>query len=459
MPVSPSPRLFDAEHRALTLGVALSVSLMAFEAMSVATVLPVAARELGASGGYGWAFSAFMLANLIGAIAAGQRADARGPASPLALALALFGVGLAVAGLSQGWAMLIVGRALQGLGGGAIMTVAYVAIRRGYAERLRARVLAMVSTAWILPSILGPLVGGLLAEHGSWRWVFLGLLPMTILPAALALPTLRRMGAPGPSGVPPTRGRLLASTQLALGTGLLLASLERSWGFAPLGLVGLVLAGSALRRLLPTGTLVARRGLPAGLALRGLLGFIYFGSEAFTPLGLVTLRGLSPTEAGLFLTGAALSWVTGSWIQARMDERDHGSSRRRRVVGGLGLTLIGIATMAVSTLITAIPIALAAAGWVLAGLGMGLGYPTGSEAVLRLAPRGEEGKISSSLNLAEGLGIALGTGICGAALDATQRAGWSPPHGFGLAFAVALLPGALALTAGVRLFAETPGEP
>jgi hypothetical protein len=90
---------------------------------------------------------------------------------------------------------------------------------------------------------------------------------------------------------------------------------------------------------------------------------------------------------------------------------------------------------------------------------MGLGYPTGSEAVLRLTPSGKEGRVSASLNLAEGLGIALGTGVCGAALDATQRASWSPPYGFGLAFAVALLPGALALGAGVRLFARTRGEP
>lgn len=428
---------------------------MAFEAMSVATVLPVAARELGGSGGYGWAFSAFMLANLIGAIAAGQRADVRGPASPLALALAFFGLGLAVAGFSQTWAWLILGRALQGLGGGAIMTVAYVAIRRGYSERLRPRVLAMVSTAWILPSILGPLVGGLLAEHGSWRWVFLGLLPMTILPAWLALPTLRQLGPPAVSeAAAPSRGRMAASVGLALGAALLLASLEvRSWRLAPLGVLGLVLAIGALRRLLPTGTLLARPGLPAGLALRGLLGLVYFGSEAFTPLGLVTLRDLSPTTAGLFLTGASLTWVTGSWIQARMDERDHGKSRRLRVVGGLALVLVGIAIMAGGMLITAAPVAVAVSGWILAGLGMGLGYPTGSEAVLRLAPPGEEGKVSSSLNLSEGLGIALGTGLCGATLDAAQRTGWSPSTAFALTFAVALLPGILALSAGVRLFA------
>lgn len=431
----------------------MSVSLIAFEAMSVATILPVAAREIGGLGGYGWAFSAFMLANLVGAVAAGQRADARGPASPFTFALLFFGAGLATAGLAQSWAVLVLGRALQGLGGGAVMTLALYAIRRGYPEDLRARMFALVSSAWVLPSLLGPAVAGALAEHGSWRWVFLGLLPTLVPPALLTLPALRRMGRAEEREPAASRRRLLFAAELALGAGVALLALElRSWFAVALGLGGLALALHALRGLLPPGTLSLRAGLPAGLALRGLLGFVYFGSEAFTPLALGTLRGLSPSRAGLVLTGAAISWVSGSWLQARMDERDHGRSRRLRVVGGFATVLVGIAVMAVAMLVPAAPVAVAMGGWVVAGFGMGLGHATGSAAVIALASSGEEGHVSSSLSLCEGLGIAVGAGLSGAALDAAERAGWTVSSGFALAFAIALAPGIFGLLAGARLF-------
>lgn len=446
--VEESPRIFGPAYRALSFGVVISVSLVAFEAMSVATILPVTARELGGLGGYGWAFSAFMLANLVGTIAAGQLADERGPTRPLVLSLLSFAAGLGVAGLATTWPLLIAARVLQGFGGGAVMTLAYLAIRSGYPESLRARMLAIISSSWILPSLLGPAIAGAVAQHSSWRWVFLGLLPLPALTAALMLPALRRI--PVTPRATTTKRPLLFSLQLALGAGLSLFALElRGQATLPLFALGMALVVVALARLLPKGTLLAKPGLPAGLAFRGLLSFVFFGAEAFVPLGLSTLRGLSPTQGGLVLTGASLSWVVGSWMQARMDARP-GSSRKLRLVAGLSLVVFGVAGMALAAITPFVPVGVSVAAWALGGLGMGLAYPTSSVIVLSLAEAGQEGRTSSSLNLVESLGIAFGAGICGAAFDFARHAGWSSERSLGFTFALATAPSVIGMLTAMR---------
>ena len=442
-------RLFDEERRALSFGIVLSVSLIAFEAMSVATILPVAARELEGLGGYGWAFSAFMLANLVGTIATGQLADRRGPVRPLLLALAFFAAGLAVAGSATSWPLLIVGRVLQGAGGGGIMTLAYTSVRRGYPEHLRAKALAIVSTAWVLPSVLGPLAAGLIAQAAHWRWVFLGLLPLVVITGALMTPALARM--PKTNGETTDGRRLLFAFALSVGMGLVLLGFEVRGVLAGLSIVcGFALALPALTKLLPRGFWTARPGLPAGLAFRGLLSFVFFGAEAFVPLGLATLRGLSPTEGGLVLTGASLSWVVGSWTQARLDARRGPPSRRMRLLVGLALVVLGIASMTLAAITPALPVGLAAVGWALAGLGMGLAYPTSSVLVLGLAQPGEEGRTSANLNLVESLGIAFGAGLAGAVFDLCRKAGLTDARTLAITFAVAIAPSVLAFVAAGR---------
>lgn len=442
-------RLFDDERRGLTIGVVLSVSLIAFEAMSVATILPVTARELGGLGGYGWAFSAFMLANLVGTIATGQLADEKGPVRPLVLALSFFATGLGVAGFASSWPLLILGRALQGIGGGGVMTLAYLSIRRGYPDRLRARMLAIVSSAWVLPSLLGPLAAGLVAQHLSWRWAFLGLLPLVLVTGALMMPALARM--PRTDAEASEGRRLPFAIALAIGTGLVLFGLELSGLAAALAtLSGVALAVPAMTKLLPTGIWRAATGLAAGLAFRGLLSFVFFGAEAFVPLGLSTLRGLSPTEGGLVLTGASLSWVVGSWTQARLDARHGAAGRRSRLVVGLSLVVFGIVSMTVATILPFVPVTFSAVGWALGGLGMGLAYPTSSVLVLGLAEAGQEGRTSANLNLIESLGIAFGAGLAGAVFDLGRQAGLGDTKSLAFTFALTVTPSILAFVAAVR---------
>ena len=189
--------LWAPPNRALTAGLVLAITFVAAEALAVVTIMPVVARDLGGLWLYGWVFSAFMLGSIVGIVAAGREADRHGPALPFLAGLVLFSAGLAVAGLAPSMLILVAGRALQGIGGGAVPAVAYASIGRGLPGRLRARMMAVLSTAWVVPGLAGPALSAEVAHLFGWRWVFLGLLPLVAIAGLIAVPSLRRLGPPG----------------------------------------------------------------------------------------------------------------------------------------------------------------------------------------------------------------------------------------------------------------------
>src|SRR5437762_2228185 len=205
-----SSSLWAPEHRALTLGLVLTITFVASEALAVAPAVPVLAKELGGLRLYGWVFSAFMLASLVGVVMAGQAADKRGPAPPYLVGLALFVAGLLIAGAAQSMEVLVIGRAVQGLGAGAVPAVAYASIGRSLPDALRPRMMAVLSSAWVVPGLFAPGVAAFVLHHASWRWIFLGLAPLVVLTGLVALPALLRLGPPGGEG---TRRRLVRSEE------------------------------------------------------------------------------------------------------------------------------------------------------------------------------------------------------------------------------------------------------
>jgi MFS family permease len=445
---SVSAAIWGLEHRNLTVGLILTVSMAAFEALAVATVLPAAVKDIGGLEWYGWVFSGFMLANLVSITTSGYAADRQGVARPFVLGSGLFVIGLLGAGLAPTMALVVASRIAQGLGAGAISSVAYVAIARAYPPQARPRMLAMLSSAWVIPGLMGPALAGAIADHSSWRWVFIGLAPPTVLASALAVPSLRRLG---PSAAAATAtNQTFTAVRLAAGTGTALFGLGcgdvRLTAAAMV--LGVAVALPALKQLLPAGTLRAARGLPAAVATVGLLGFAFFAAEAFLPLSLTEVRGQSMTVSGVALTAATLMWTTGAWIQARLAGR---ARRGRLTAGGLLLIIGGIAGIAL-VVMTPIPIVLAAIAWGMAGLGMGVAYSTAMLVVLESAPAGEEGAAAAAAQVANVLGTALGTGVGGAivALAAALPA-HSTRSGIALVDASAIAAAMLALLATRRL--------
>lgn len=440
--VEGSPaEVWDRRHGALTVGLLATVAFSAFESLAVATVMPIIVDELGGLALYGWVFSAFMLGSLIGITASGGLADRRGPAVPFTAGVALFVAGLLVAGFAGGMPALVGARVVQGLGAGAIGAIAYVAVSRGYAPAARPRMIALLSSAWVIPGLIGPALAGVLADLAGWRWVFLGLAPASILGGALAVPSLRRLDG-GPRENSRTETSLtIAAVQLAIGVAFVLVGLERPgllWASALL-VAGGVLAAPALRKLLPSGTLTAEPGLPASVALIGLAGFAFFGAEAFVPLALSAIRGESVVVAGLPLTVGTLAWTVGSWIQDHQAER-----RSRRVLAGAGFVAIGLGVAATSlVLLPSVPSWFSGISWGITSLGMGIAYSTAALVVLECAVPGEEGRASAAMQLSVTLGTALGTGLAGAILALVTGGG--APEARAIALVDAVMVGAAML--------------
>src|SRR5512134_1545252 len=261
--------LWSARHRTLTVGLVLTITLVAFEALAVSTVMPIVAEELGGIELYGWVFTAFMLGSLIGIVVSGGLIDRRGLGAPFLAGIGLFAIGLIVGGLAPSMAVLVVARFLQGLGAGAIPPIAYVAIGRCLPERLRPQMFATLSTAWVIPGVIGPAIAGVVGETIGWRFVFLGLLPLIGVAALIAYPAVRRVGPPAEAvmaeaaAAASTRRRLPLALVVAAGTGLLLAGITAGdpWLLVVLVGLGLAIGLPALRALTPAGTLRMARGL------------------------------------------------------------------------------------------------------------------------------------------------------------------------------------------------------
>lgn len=422
-PPGPSS-IFSAPVRATSLGLLVLITLIAFEQMAVSAALPTAARDLHGLGAYGWAFTGFLVANVVGMVAAGQLSDRRGPSRPLLVGLVCFLTGLLLAGTATTMVQLVAGRVVQGLGGGLLITAAYVVIGQAYAEHLRPPLFTAISSAWVLPSLIGPAVAGLLAQHASWRWVFLGLAPFTAIGGVLILPVLRRLGrAPGADGTAGTGGpsRLVAAVAVAAG----IAALEQAGQHPTVLVIALALAGAAamvwgLRSLLPAGTVRAAPGVSAPIALRGLLAGAMFGVESIVPLSLTVQHGYGATAAGLPLTASGISWAIGSWWQGRPVADD--GAHRRIVLMRVGFACVAVA--AVGMAVAALPAApgwLAYPSWFVGGFGAGLTMSSAGILLLRYTTDARRGADSAALQLADATSSAVTTGIAGVLVAAAAR--------------------------------------
>lgn len=433
-------------YRALSVGIISVVFLIAFEATAVGTAMPVAARELEGIGLYAFAFSAYFTTSLFGMVLAGQWADRQGPLRPLTVGIGAFAAGLVGSGTAQGMGMFVLGRAVQGLGGGLVIVALYVVVSRAYEERLRPAIMAAFAASWVVPSIVGPLASGTVTEHLGWRWVFLGIPALVVVPLMVALPAIRRT-ASGPVGGKAAAfdgRRIRLALGISAGAGLLqYAAQDLRWLSILPGAVGAALLVPAVLGLLPRGTYRARRGLPSVVLLRGVAAGSFIAAETFVPLMLVTQRGLSPTMAGFSLALGGVTWAGGSWVQSKGRMAPY---RERLMVGGMVLVALAIAA-APAVLIESVPVWTLALAWALGCLGMGLVIGSTSVLLLKLSAPEEAGANSASLQISDALAnvvllagggaafAALGGGAVGAAhAVAAEGAGASHPAAFVVVF-------------------------
>ncbi|MET9829766.1 MFS transporter [Streptomyces sp. NPDC006385] len=467
----PSPRateetVLSRSYRALSVGIVSVVLLIAFEATAVGTAMPVAARELDGVPLYAFAFSGYFTTSLFGMVLAGQWSDRRGPLGPLTTGIASFGAGLLLSGTAGAMWVFILGRAVQGLGGGLVIVALYVVVGRVYPERLRPAIMAAFSASWVVPSIVGPLASGAVTEHLGWRWVFVGIPVLVVFPLALALPQIRRR-AGGPlddsaRAASFDRRRIRLALGISLGAGLLqYAAQDLRWLSLVPGVVGAALLVPAVLGLLPRGTYRAARGLPSVVLLRGVAAGSFIAAESFVPLMLVTQRGLSPTLAGFSLAAGGATWALASWVQSRPRVEPY---RERLMTVGMLLVAAAIAA-APSVLIDSVPAWTVAVAWAFGCFGMGLVISSTSVLLLHLSAPEEAGTNSAALQISDGLSnvvllsaggaafAALGGGAVGHTAVGAAGAGAHP-----VAFAAVFLPMAGVALVGAWVTTRLRGE-
>ncbi|MEE4582999.1 MULTISPECIES: MFS transporter [Streptomyces violaceusniger group] len=414
-----SPGVFAPQWRLTSIGIAVAISLFAFEGLAVATAMPSAVRELRGLAFFGWAYSAFLVMNLVGLGAAGQWCDRVGPRKPPLTGIAVFTVGLLVAGTAVNMALFVLGRGAQGIGVGLASTAVFKIVATAYPSELRPRALAIISAAYVVPALVGPILSGTITAHAGWRWVFLGLVPLALACAGALLPALRTSDAPGSAPAGGFRKPLFAL--LAGGGVVALQSGGNAVvaGRTPLAVlllgVGLLALVAGLRELLPRGATRLRRGVPAVIAVRGLLAGAFYAVESVVPLTLATLHGFGTAAAGLPLLAGSIGWWVGAQAQGRITRMTRSSLLRWGLIA-LACCFVGMAALCLEGA-PGWPVYLL---WIVGGLGMGVCVPTTGVLVLEQSAEGETGANSSALQISDVTAAGLGTSGAGLLVGATE---------------------------------------
>jgi MFS family permease len=436
------PGLLSRQFAATTGGLFALCAFVAFEATAVSTIMPGVAAELHGIRFYSLVFAAPLASSVVGMVGAGGWSDRRGTTGPLAASLVLFSLGLVGCGLAPSMQVLVAARIVQGLGGGALTVCLYVLVGLMYPPSLRPSVFSSFAAAWVLPTLFGPAVAAYIAHAFGWRWVFLGVVALVAFAAGCVTPSLRGLDTQ------PAGARFPGSQLACAAVGAIAVLGLQLLGSRPDALAALtIVAGGvllvAIRPLLPRGTLRAASGLPSVIATRALLSGAFFCGETYVVLVLQQRWGLSAGTAGLALTGVGLSWSGASWAQSRLSRT---MSDRTAMRCGSASVLAGILGLALLVWVHA-PALLAMAAYVVAGAGMGLGYPRTGVAMLAESSDTDRGFNSAALSIADALGGATTIAVSGAIFAAVGRTAGDP---FVAALAVGCCAGLLAVVTSAR---------
>ncbi|WIY83328.1 MFS transporter [Propionimicrobium sp. PCR01-08-3] len=444
----PTPEEIGSPPLVFTIAIIGGTLCVAFEAYGTLTAMPDAAGDLGRLDLYAWAFTAFVISQVLAIVLAGRLVDRIGPVLPLAVGMAIFGGGLLGAGMSVNMPMLLGFRALQGFGGGALNLAMMVVVAQAYGKSQRAWMMSVLSFCWMLPSFVGPPVSAWITTTWSWHWAFLVIVPLLVIVAAMGwrpltrLPQLRHEPVKATNPVP-----VWAALLAACGTALIQFAGQQLDAVAlGLGAVGLMILVVALPRLMTPGFMRFAGGLSSAMWTRTLAAGAYFAGESFIPVVLTQLYGFSLRGAGFFLALGATGWTLGSFVQAWSGLK----MRRDQIVQLGGLCLVIATVMMTVAAWLVLPWWLFAVGFVMLGLGMGFVVSSTSLINMQLSEPRLIGRNTSSLQVGEGLGNALVTGLAGTIFAALFEK-VSPAATFGPLYALCLIASILTLMVALRI--------
>jgi EmrB/QacA subfamily drug resistance transporter len=410
----------------VTAGIMLSLFLASMESTVVATAMPTIVGQLGGLEHYSWVFSAFMLASTTAVPLYGKLSDIYGRRKLYVSAMALFLIGSIGCGWANSMMQLIFARALQGIGAGGIMPLAFILIGEMFTLAQRAKMQGLFSGVWGVSSIVGPLLGGFLVDQLSWRWIFyINVLP-GLLAAALVTFAWRDQARSHERPAIDYAGAALLTVSVVMLLLGLMGSGSSSWMLITSAIVLFILLLWVERRaadpILPLH-LFGDRLFSTATAHGILTGWALFGSVSFIPLFVQAVLGTSATQAGITITPMLLGWVTASIIGTRL----------MLTIGYRKLGLIGTATFTVGAFL------MSRAGMntsqislmvfvALMGIGMGLSIPSFLIAVQTSVERRQLGTATSTLQFSRSIGGTLGVSVMGAALSTRLASNFIASH-------------------------------
>jgi EmrB/QacA subfamily drug resistance transporter len=397
----------------------LAMFMVAVEATIVATAMPTIVSDLGGFHLFSWVFTAYLLTTAVSIPIYGRLADLYGRKRVFLTGAGLFLVGSTMCGLARSMVALVVLRAVQGLGAGAVHPIATTIVGDIYTPEERARKQGYVSGVFGVASIIGPALGALLVEHGRWPLIFWINLPIGL--AACAMFGLFLHDRPEPR---PHQIDYAGSALLMVGVSTLLLALVQASELGAPAIAALVSVGAlALVLLVAHERRVAEPMLPIRLwhnpfiaiaSLSGLtLGAVLMGTNAFLPTYLQGVMGKSPTLTGLLLAIESFTWTAGSIIAGRLMIRTS-----YRLVSLLGACQLVGGTAALVALDPVHGLAWAALGAALIGAGMGFCNTSILVSVQASVRWNERAVATSSTVFARIVGQAVGAATFGAILNA-----------------------------------------
>ncbi|ARN75816.1 MFS transporter [Oceanicoccus sagamiensis] len=442
-------------HRPLKIGLVIAVSLHAFDELVLTIALPTIVNDLGGGDWYGVSLASYILASLIGGVWGGTSTDKRGPLKIFILGYSLFLAGLVMAMLAKDMNQFILARCLQGLGGGISWTVAFAVTNIAIPSTDRPKMVAWLDSAWLVPSLLAPTIGGYLIDYLDWHWIFLIQIPFVFIAGLLLYPHLLPLSKTEIDHSKNSSRALWGACRIALGAAILVTVLARnidwSWLLIP---VAAWILWRPLLKAMPEGFIVARAGLAAAVMLHFLMFYSFYGMELFMPLLLIEVRGLSSSVTGLVFTSCAVTWIAASFLQARLSKTWALSQSLGR---GMVIVLVGL-VMVSSLLIPTMPLWVIYLGWAIAGFGMGIAFNSVVSASMDFTKAGAEGATSTANGIAASLGIGLSAGLGGAINNHGNFIGASLTQSLTVIWGVAIFACLLGLWIVVLRFKDRPAS-
>jgi MFS family permease len=388
------------------------VLLHSMNVLMLATVLPSVVGEVGGAPLISWTSTAFLASSIIAATCTGYLASIVGARSVFCVGALIFGAGALVCALAPSMAQVVIGRLVQGFGGGLLTAMAYVLVRNTFPDRLWARAFTLLSGAWSMSIIVGPMVGGLFARYGDWRGAFFLVAGLGCALALVALLSLPRAATSNAAPrIPGLRVLLICLAIAAMSLSAVVDQPLAKSGLFILALAALVVMlmvdRRAVRPLLPRDAFSLGSLTGVGLWLVLLVSVAYSPIQIFLPIFLQVLHGLDPLGAGYMVAGASFGWTAVSLVVAGFS----GERADRLLV--LGPVLIALGLLGIVLLMPLSPALIVLPAIALVGSGMGSSWAFIAHKVMSGARAGEEDVAASSVATVQQTGFALGAALAG----------------------------------------------